>query len=88
MIEEWACSRLKSTLERVADARDDLVGRRLITGLRGSERSLGLADMLFALGTKLLDQSGAIAFKPLIGGSRAAGSTICIISCQVSRNSI
>src|SRR4051794_34511061 len=48
----------RRVLERVADARDDLVARCLVA--RIGERRLGVARMLLALIAQLLDQGVAI----------------------------
>ena len=49
MNEEWPSARLKSTLERVANARDDLVGRRVVTRFSSRKRGLRVAMMLLAM---------------------------------------
>ena len=54
-------------LERVPDARDDFVTKRLAVDL--GQCCLGIARMLLALRSELIDERGAIAFKPGIGRS-------------------
>src|SRR5689334_17802438 len=57
-------------LERIADARDDLVAQGLIARL--GKRRLRIACMLLALAAELLDQRVAVAFETGIDRRRSA----------------
>src|SRR4051794_40654793 len=62
----------RRVLERVADAREDLIAERLVA-CRG-KRCFRVAGVLLALAAKLLDQRIAVAFEAGVDVGRRASS--------------